>query len=394
MKKIAIIAFGHWGSTIPLAKHLTSYNYEVHYYIEQCSTSFSELESTDIKVTNVKWGLNKIKSENLGYLNTYCPSVQFWAIRIFKPLISLRYLSVLSNLINKILIWLICIKLHHNNYDAMILVGKYDLDHFIYYHKYMKCPIITCLHEVCHHMSPNFEKPSKLLNYLFKNKKKIIVHSDNCFKDISNYKDVSINSVNKICFGLFEAWGLHQDDPQLAEQIGSNYALFIGGIDKYKGIGVLTSAIKQLREKGFNYNFVIGGRGKDDCLSDLSELDGVYIINRFLTNAEFVTLLKHSRFVICPYLTMSQSGIPQSALVFGKPIVSSNLEGFKEVVKNKVNGLVFTSQNESELAEAIIRMYDDEVLHRLQNNIDADCNNIPDMNWGNISKQYIRILGI
>lgn len=94
------------------------------------------------------------------------------------------------------------------------------------------------------------------------------------------------------------------------------------------------------------------------------------LINRWLGNAELATLIRHSKCVVCPYLSASQSGIPQTVFNFDKPIIATDIESFEAVIQNELNGIIVRRNNVKEFADAIKRILnDDELYHQMVSNI-------------------------
>ena len=393
-KKIAFITFGHWGSTIPLAKHFCNKGFCVDYYIECFRNSVENLEATDTNVYKFVGFEGAIPNTHLGSLKEYCEDINYRFLRLVSPLVNHPYLSYITRVINCILIFFMSWRLNKRKYDYVILVGRHTATHFVYYHKFINTTILTCLHEVCDRDTPDYNRPNFLLKYLFRKRKKIVVHSQNTLNKILKYPNCNSNTIYKINFGLFETWRYCSRTQELEALLGDDYILFIGGIDDYKGLDVLCKTIKLLRSKGSNTEFVIAGRGHATCMDELSKITGVTIINRFLTNKEFATLVYHSHAVICPYKRMSQSGIPQSVFVFTKPVIASDLKGFEEIVKDTVSGIICKSEDIASFADAIISIYKLETYKTLKTNLFHFEDIFPEMNWENITQNYIDILNV
>jgi glycosyltransferase involved in cell wall biosynthesis len=129
----------------------------------------------------------------------------------------------------------------------------------------------------------------------------------------------------------------------------SNYYLFFGRIEKYKGIARLLRAYKSLMNSGCALpKLVIAGRGnfENDEKELISSIDQVIIINRFIQDEEMCWLFQHCKAVIAPYIEASQSGVISMAYAFGKPVIASNIEGLDEFVIDNVTGYLFDDEQE------------------------------------------------
>ena len=77
------------------------------------------------------------------------------------------------------------------------------------------------------------------------------------------------------------------------------------------------------------------------------------IINRFLSNEEVASLIRNCKAVVLPYISASQSGLVQTAMVYGKPVIATRVGAFSEIIKDKKNGILVQPANATELANAI-----------------------------------------
>ena len=116
----------------------------------------------------------------------------------------------------------------------------------------------------------------------------------------------------------------------------------------------------------------------------------VTIINRRLSNSELCEVISKCSLVVCPYLTMSQSGIPQTVFTFGKPIVASDLFGFQEIISNGENGLLFKCGDSSSLARCINDFIsNDELRKKIYHNVRRFEFLHKDYSWDEIADFYV-----
>ena len=103
-------------------------------------------------------------------------------------------------------------------------------------------------------------------------------------------------------------------------------------------------------------------------------------------------MIKHAYAVVCPYLTMSQSGIPQTTFPFGTPIIASDLDGFNEIITREA-GMLFPTGDSQSLAQCI----SDLIKHpnkrkEMHNDILSFTQHYPKYNWENICDNYLDII--
>lgn len=396
MRKIAFITSGHSGATLPLAKEFISLGWQVDYYflfVKNRKDQKHSVEAMTLEDFLHKKGVHEIESKYYRELSNYMCSDSFRMLYIctsrpFKKVPVLRNIMKICRLIEYIPIFKY---LKKEKYDLINLVGRIDcVDDFYLLHRHLNAKIITSLHEVCNHYNPNFETTPSFLKYLFNKKKEIVVHSRNSYNDIIKYKDVYKDKIHHINFGVFETYRTIKGSIDI--ELPENYVLFFGIIKPYKGLVYLLDAIKKHPECLGDNKLVIAGSGFDDSISEFKRMNGVVVINRYIENEELIYLVEHSRFVICPYITISQSGLPQTIYAFNKPIIASDLDGFKEVIVDNKIGLLFKSQNSDELAKAIKELSSDSNLYNSMINNIRNFDNINyKYSWNYIAQQYLKI---
>lgn len=133
--------------------------------------------------------------------------------------------------------------------------------------------------------------------------------------------------------------------------------LFVGRLEKRKGIHWLLKSLLLLHKEGKKYTLRIVGHGPlERELSKVASANNLSLYVKLLGYVPQKELLKCfllSKVVVVP---SSFEGIPTVALeamVAGKPLIVSNIPGLNELIVNEGNGLVVTLMNTQELASAI-----------------------------------------
>ncbi|MGI4020888.1 MAG: glycosyltransferase family 4 protein [Janthinobacterium lividum] len=144
--------------------------------------------------------------------------------------------------------------------------------------------------------------------------------------------------------------------------------LFFGNIESYKGLDILLLAVKQLSEKYDNFRLVVAGRCADWDIIYKPLIDNnekIIALIRFIKNDEIPLIFSEAHYLILPYKDVTQSGPLMIAYNYAVPVIASNLDGFKEFVKEGESGFLFESNNinalEQVLEHAILR---DEVEYK------------------------------
>lgn len=263
-----------------------------------------------------------------------------------------------------------------------IKTNKYDLIHIIhtsrrfwlfFYFFIPKNRIIQTLHEVTSHEGKTPFLVIQKLKWLIKNSTPIIFHSEISKKRFLDFKKAffpnkSADDNSKIIrFGLFETYHCFSDS---SFEIKKNDILKIfnfGRIVPSKGIHLLIDAVKELQIK-YPIHLTIAGEGQP--YFDISEIKSCEFINRFISNEEIVRWIKECDVVVLPYTSASQSGIPMTVFAFNKPIIASNIDGFKEVIDNFETGILVNDLDKESLAKSIeIFLLDSGLKNKMKENI-------------------------
>lgn len=395
MKKIAFLADGHYGSTLPLAKYFTRLGYSVDYYIF-CLGEISDREAIKITQIKTKRGAHVISKcyapDIYEYVNS--PNFRLCYISTFRPYKSIFLLRNLIDFINTVILKKIIKKINGEKYHAINLIGRNNSEILLPFINNLQCHnVATSLHEVCSHYKPDYSKPTNLLKTLFINKRTIIVHSQKSLEDILKYHEADKSYIHHINFGLFETYKTIKKEA--SSIINKPYMLFFGHILPYKGLNVLYDAINLLTQENSlgEVKVVVAGKGNDPILDCIRNDERFVLLNHFLTNEEIVTLIENSRFVVCPYLSVSQSGITQTVFTFSKPVIASNIGSFPKVLFDGENGLLFEAGNSEDLAKKMSRLISDENFYvELCDNVNKYESLHPEYSWFNIVDKYKRIL--
>lgn len=129
----------------------------------------------------------------------------------------------------------------------------------------------------------------------------------------------------------------------------SNYILFFGSSDKYKGIDLLIDVYKKSSIKS-QYKLVIAGKGKD--YRPTTNTENIIHINRFIKDEEINNLFQKAAIVIYPYRSATMSGVLSIAYYFNKKVVLSNIPFFQQYACE--NSFFFKNGDKKSLEKSII----------------------------------------
>jgi glycosyltransferase involved in cell wall biosynthesis len=153
-------------------------------------------------------------------------------------------------------------------------------------------------------------------------------------------------------------------------------ALFFGYVRRYKGLDVLLSAWKEVRERRPATLLVAGEFYEDPApyrrLAAAAGGDpGVRLLERYLPDEEVECVFKAADVVVLPYRSATQSGVTHVAYALGVPVIITGVGGLAETVRGGETGLVVPPENPPALAEAIVRFFAEGMRERLAAGVGA-----------------------
>ncbi|HEX8997837.1 MAG TPA: glycosyltransferase family 4 protein [Ktedonobacterales bacterium] len=140
--------------------------------------------------------------------------------------------------------------------------------------------------------------------------------------------------------------------------------VYFGRIEKRKGLKYLLRAIPMIREHFPNTRFLIGGEGQQRAgferyVANAGWRDVVFLGH---VPAEQAPSLYTSAHVFCaPNIGGESQGIVLlEALASGRPVIASDIAGFRSVIRQQCDGLLTPPRRSEELAWAVCHLLSDE----------------------------------
>jgi glycosyltransferase involved in cell wall biosynthesis len=146
------------------------------------------------------------------------------------------------------------------------------------------------------------------------------------------------------------------------------YLLFVGDLERWKGLKSLIQAMDILRMRGEKYALKVAGSGS--LRSALQHMaDGL--------DVQFLGVVPHTRI---PYLMKSAfafilpsnwEGIPtvgMEAMASGTPFIGTNVGGIPELIIPEMTGLLVPPNSPGEIANAVQKLQDKILRQKLMNN--------------------------
>src|SRR5918992_690247 len=142
--------------------------------------------------------------------------------------------------------------------------------------------------------------------------------------------------------------------PELAAVEGP-VVLCFGVVRPYKGVDVLVEAFRSVE----GAELWVVGRPLGVSLDALRAPANVRFVPRYVSDAELPAFFRRADLLVLPHRSVDVSGVLFAGLAFGKPMVLSNVGGFRDVVDEHGAGRLVPPGDPYALATAIRELLDD-----------------------------------
>jgi len=224
-----------------------------------------------------------------------------------------------------------------------------------------KKKVLLDVHEVVMHDFKN-QSLGILFKYAFRNcKNSIIVHSDKTLITLQKFgykkKVIYTPHIHYEINKLFNLENVH-DDVGGSFLDGYLYFLFFGNIMPSKGIYDLLSAIEKIDFNNSKARVIIAGQDNFNNIETYNNLKEIKkkskLFLRYINDDEMKYLFTKSNYVLLPYIDISQSGVLEMAINFKKPVLTSNLKFFQNILNTHSSfGKYINTKNSTTFAKLI-----------------------------------------
>jgi len=136
--------------------------------------------------------------------------------------------------------------------------------------------------------------------------------------------------------------------------------LFVGRLERRKGIHWLLESLSLLHSQGKRYTLRIVGRGPlEQDVRDMifsNNLGGYVTLLGYISENELLECFSLARCIVIPSLYEGVPTVALEAIAAEKPLVVSDIPGLNELVINERNGLLVTPMDIQGLSSAIERI--------------------------------------
>jgi len=198
-----------------------------------------------------------------------------------------------------------------------------------------------------------------------------IVQSEAVKKDLLQYRpQAKFQQVPHPVFEIFKShFTTQQARQQLKIQSDEKVILFFGYVREYKGLNYLIEALPIVL-KQMKVRLLIAGEFYDDetkyrqLITTLALEPYIILKADYIPNEEVGLYYAAADVVVLPYVSATQSGIIQIAYNYNKPVITTNVGGLPEVIREGETGFIVPAKDVSALAAAIVKFF------YLQGNVD------------------------
>jgi glycosyltransferase involved in cell wall biosynthesis len=154
----------------------------------------------------------------------------------------------------------------------------------------------------------------------------------------------------------------------LEEERDPGLVLYAGRLHRIKGVDVLNDAFAQAKRAHQEARLLICGmgdeRGRLEAQVESSGVEDVQFLGN-VVNEEVLSLMNKAAIFVLPTTTME--GHPKAlieAMAYGVACIASDVPGNRDLLENEKNGLLVPPRDAPALAEAIVRLLNDDKLRR------------------------------
>ena len=138
-------------------------------------------------------------------------------------------------------------------------------------------------------------------------------------------------------------------------------------LEEYKGQKTLLEAAKICKDKNKNFRFFIVGDGRQEQelkqFAKELKIDDIVHFTGFCNDVSGIFNITNIN-ANCSFGTETSSLAISEGFSLGIPCIASDYGGNTYMVKNEVNGLIYSKKNAKALAHSIIRLYEDYDLYQ------------------------------
>ena len=249
---------------------------------------------------------------------------------------------------------------------------------------------IAIVHNVKPHEKRFFDGPAN--RFFLSNHDGFIVLSDVVEKDLLEILPDA--KVLKLQHPNYNHFGLRIEQTKARDVLGLDQnkktILFFGIIRDYKGLDILLEAFEHLSD---DFQLVIAGECYGTFEKYQNQIDSsenksrIHLFLKYIEDQDVTNYFSSADVCILPYKSATQSGITAIAQHFCLPIISTDVGGLKETIKNNENGLIVDAANAEGIRNTVEKYFKEQLKERFEENL-SKANE--EKSWSNFSNKIIK----
>jgi len=190
--------------------------------------------------------------------------------------------------------------------------------------------------------------------------------------------------------GVDEKFFFHK---QRSIENNSKYIMFVGRIDREKGIFDLVKSAKIICNNRSDVFFTIAGSGRDlkklRAVTKKEGIDNRFILLGQVKKDHLVKLYQNASIFVLPSYHEGLPGVLLEAMSCGLPIVATNVRGNRDLIIDGENGIIVPPRDPIKLSEAISAFLDDKNLGE-SHGLHARKTIEQEYTWNKVSNKLLR----
>lgn len=153
-----------------------------------------------------------------------------------------------------------------------------------------------------------------------------------------------------------------------------NVILFFGLVREYKGLRYLIQAMPRVLAS-IEAKLVVAGEFYESydkyvrLVKELSVENKVHLLDGYVPNEAVAHYFLAADVVVLPYISATQSGIAQIAYGLDRPVITTNVGGLTETVRDGETGYTVPPLNSDAIADAIVAFFQQNKAEEFAHNI-------------------------
>lgn len=212
-------------------------------------------------------------------------------------------------------------------------------------------------------------------NLIFKNKLKdvIISNCDNHIVRNREMKSILLSSNKDANVRILPALGINTEVFSPNEEVSDikdkkTRVLFVGRLNKVKGIKYLIKAFSKLEKKYEDIRLIIVGDGKLKKqlikITEKKSIEDKVIFTGTIKHDDLPFIYSKADIFVLPSISEGLSNVIMEAMACGLPVIATNVGGNPELVRDKKGGFLVTPKNSKEISRAIEKLIEKPQLRK------------------------------